>query len=423
MLRLAQTSAETLLLTAPLLLAPTDASSVPALALLVLAGLSTLSRYSSATCGALAGTSLLTDWSVDDGIARLLTFLATLLLALSIASIRTRHRNALTPFSALLAMLLTLPYLRPFVRRTLLYASIASFPFSTASKAPIYSISDFEAVVITLLFGLTQELASAGPKAPSLLDPSLTATLTVLSSATSMALTMIFIQTFCPESGLRGKRMEWVFIAVTLCSLLRLYHSLLIQLEQNPLVWLICFVSAKQRWRVLFCWVALLGLSLPMIGRIAIQKRMSLAVTRKLFHFLACLLFTPVLILDADMMNLSFGIALSLLIVLETVRFIRCTVMYKYIEKYYSPFCGEIGGRHTLHHIYLLGGCALPSIFFSLRLTKQNPLVPFLGILTLCIGDSFVSVHHAALLLTSAFLGCNHRNTFREPNTAMAAIV
>lgn len=395
MLELAQTQSsflETLLLAAPLVYTPTPSpSAVPALVLLGLASFSTLSHFSSATCGALVGASLLLDWSVDDDFARLLVFLATLLFALIISSLRKRHRNPLTIFSALLVFILTLPYLRPFATRTLLYASIACIPFSNASMTADYDISDFEAVLITLIFGLTQELSSSVTQSPMLVDRSLCVGLLALSSVSRTALTVIFIQTFTPRSIWQGKRVEWMFFSVSICHLAGLYTSLLFLFKQDPFLGLIDFIFMKQRWSVLFCWSALLGVSLPMIGRIAVHRRVSLAVVRKLFHFLACLLFTPVLIFDPEMMNFSFSIALSLMIMLETVRFIRCTVIFEYIEKYYSPFCGEIGGRNTLHHIYLLGGCAMPSLFHSLRLVKQMPLVPFLGILTLCIGDSFVS--------------------------------
>ena len=122
-----------------------------------------------------------------------------------------------------------------------------------------------------------------------------------------------------------------------------------------------------------------------------VNKNLSISVIRKLFHFLAALLFTPVLIFDMELMNLSFCLALSLLIVVELIRYLRCPLFYDSVESYYSSFCSQDGGRKTLHHLYLLGGCAAPSIVHSLQKDKRAELFPFLGIVTLCIGDSFVS--------------------------------
>ena len=403
---------ETLLLTVPLILAPTPAPSlVPALLFLWIASLSTIGLYSSATCGALVITSLMMDGSVHNYIDRLLLFLAAMLFALTVVSLRMRQRRILVMSSAAVAFAMTLPFLRPATRRTFFYASLACLPFSNTSMARVYNISDFEVVVISLLFGITQVLAASVIPASVPVDRSIYLGLSTLASASRAALTIVFTQTFASRTLLQGKWMDWVFLSVCVLHLVQLHQTLLEVFQQDPFLWLLGFLSTHQRWSVLCAWTLLLGVSLPVIGNIATSKQIPLSVIRKLFHFLACLLFAPVLILDSEMMNLSFCIALSLLILLETARFLRCSVIFEFLEKYYSPFCGDSGGKVTLHHIYLLGGCALPSLFYSLRITGQTALAPFLGILTLCIGDSFVSLHHGCQLYLSYYRALSSEHT------------
>ena len=157
-------------------------------------------------------------------------------------------------------------------------------------------------------------------------------------------------------------------------------------------------------------------------------RRKRVIIARKYFHLVAMLLFTPIMLLDPDMMALSYAIAISLLIVIEMVRgwiinegdkgetFNNSDSALSW-NRFYIAFLDEkdsaaAKGGLAVTHIALIMGCALslwvnqllqqmrisssedwpPSRFtediWSSSDDKFLAQLPFLGLVVLGVGDS-----------------------------------
>ncbi|KAL7544185.1 hypothetical protein ACHAWF_007563 [Thalassiosira exigua] len=189
------------------------------------------------------------------------------------------------------------------------------------------------------------------------------------------------------------------------------------------------FIGNVSRVAVLGYWAGILALFLPLASVLALwiaagstsdisqstkdvsctrdmKQRVTLA--RKYFHFVAILLFTPITFIDSDMMALSYAIAAALLILLEVtveagIVETNVTSSWSYI---YTIFLDEkdssaAHGGLAVTHIALISGCALPlwvqqllecTSMSSIKTLESPetlmPLLPFLGVLFLGIGDS-----------------------------------
>lgn len=156
----------------------------------------------------------------------------------------------------------------------------------------------------------------------------------------------------------------------------------------NPVEWLWNFLTQRQRTLVLAFWSTLLAACIPLIHWTATHTRLPLVITRKLFHFLACLLFIPIIATDIEMMTVSFSIALAIQLVLEVACSLDTPVITDHLKAFYALFQGD---KRSLHHLYLVLGCALPVFFRGIFHGKARGTGPLLGVLTVGIGDSFVS--------------------------------
>ena len=131
-------------------------------------------------------------------------------------------------------------------------------------------------------------------------------------------------------------------------------------------------------------------------------RKKRVIIARKYFHLVAILLFAPVTWLDPDMMALSYGIAIALLIVLEMVRGWTFTDDNDWeagaLSDFYMIFLDEkdssaAKGGLAVTHIALIVGCAFP-LWASQLLHPTDTqdaflaLLPFLGVVVLGIGDS-----------------------------------
>ncbi len=146
-------------------------------------------------------------------------------------------------------------------------------------------------------------------------------------------------------------------------------------------------------------------------------------IARKYFHLVAILLFTPITWLDPDMMSLSYAIVVALLIVIEMIRgwtgnncstvdqnkgdFYEITKQSWTWNNFYMAFLDEkddsaANGGLVVTHIALIFGCAFPLwvnqwLQYAKGSTLQSDnilltLLPFLGILSLGVGDSISAI-------------------------------
>ena len=172
-------------------------------------------------------------------------------------------------------------------------------------------------------------------------------------------------------------------------------------LHQSLISWLLGFIYKPLRLYILFYWAALLVISLPAIGSVARSNSLPLIIIRKLFHALACLLFAPVIYLDLDFMRLSFSISCSLLLFIEILRNLFLSLFKNIINNYFDLFIdSEKSSKLSMNHFYLLFGCGVPCFIQYYRLQGGAAFLPFVGLLSIGVGDSFVNFYHLSIKRT-----------------------
>lgn len=120
--------------------------------------------------------------------------------------------------------------------------------------------------------------------------------------------------------------------------------------------------------------------------------------TRKIFHILIVFVFVPGLIYQCTFLFVASGIALALLIVLETMRVIRLAPVYEVLEEAVRSFIDEKdAGLIALTPIYLLVGCSTPIWLHScpcdLTDSAGFELIPLMaGVISVGIGDTAASI-------------------------------
>lgn len=120
--------------------------------------------------------------------------------------------------------------------------------------------------------------------------------------------------------------------------------------------------------------------------------------TRKIFHILVVLVFVPGLIYQCTFLFVASGVALALLIVLETMRIIQLKPFYLVLETAVRSFIDEKdAGYVALTPIYLLVGCSMPMWLHpcpcDLTDSAGFELIPLLaGVVSVGIGDTFASI-------------------------------
>jgi len=130
-------------------------------------------------------------------------------------------------------------------------------------------------------------------------------------------------------------------------------------------------------------WFASLLISLPLIHFFASNQR--LIITRKLYHILALIMFSPAIVLAPQFISLSFGFACGILLLLEYVRICRVPPFGNWLHIYLTSYTDSRDqGPVILTHIYLLVGCAFPLWVFP----DGASLAPFAGLIILGAGDA-----------------------------------
>lgn len=167
--------------------------------------------------------------------------------------------------------------------------------------------------------------------------------------------------------------------------------------------WLTDFLTEKEDgferfWGLLYWAGVLIVGSYPTFALISLpsEKKPSVVVARKWFHFIAVLLFGPVTWQFPQLMSLSYAIAVCLLILLETLRSDA-----PLLQSFYSAFIDDRkdnSGQLIVSHIFLIIGCAAPlwvSEVLSNRSSSpssSSPLVTEFGVLCIGIGDAMGAV-------------------------------
>ena len=166
----------------------------------------------------------------------------------------------------------------------------------------------------------------------------------------------------------------------------------------RPVAWLVGFLMAEGARRMTTCvfWIALIGACVAAMllalhrsrrttqdsGASKPDKKrqdrgvLSSYAVRKTYHALAVAIFAPVTLWQPWMMRLSFGVAISAFVVLESVRALRVKPLGQALHDFIVAHVdARDGGVLVCTHIYLLLGCALPT-WVTVDLSRGGPPPP-----------------------------------------------
>ncbi|GFO20142.1 dolichol kinase [Plakobranchus ocellatus] len=210
----------------------------------------------------------------------------------------------------------------------------------------------------------------------------------------------------------------WKFISIYSIFAAAAFFFLQLILPENPLVWLIYYISDSCNrvflivvWLILMAitliWVANQSLALDQIQAIKgkgccnhqetsnsktqdttpVTTRL---IARKMFHIFIVLVYVPGLMVDPHLLLLASIAVFGVFVVVEAARALQVPVMGTYINDMQKLFVDERDQGHVfLTHIYLLLGMSLPlwmspSLLFSKRASPET----YAGVLALGVGDT-----------------------------------
>lgn len=108
-------------------------------------------------------------------------------------------------------------------------------------------------------------------------------------------------------------------------------------------------------------YTGLIGLTVATVQWQMNRTEQSNTRTRKIFHGLIVFVFVPGLVYQCALLFVASGIALAVMLVLETMRIIRLTPIHNVLEQAVKCFIDEKdAGLVALTPIYLLIGCSAP---------------------------------------------------------------
>ncbi|KAF3319903.1 dolichol kinase [Carex littledalei] len=161
----------------------------------------------------------------------------------------------------------------------------------------------------------------------------------------------------------------------------------------HPLLWVINFVFTSPLERLALCsyWICIIGISVFRFYNISKQSKTERILLRKYYHLVAVLLFVPALIFQPSFLDLAFGTALMVFLLLEMIRVWEIWPLGKMVHQFMNAFTDHRDSDVLIvSHFSLLLGCALPKWMSSGF--NDRPLAPFAGILSLGIGDTMASM-------------------------------
>ncbi|KAI3738671.1 hypothetical protein L2E82_28751 [Cichorium intybus] len=161
----------------------------------------------------------------------------------------------------------------------------------------------------------------------------------------------------------------------------------------HPFLWVFKFVFSEPHKRLSLCvyWMAVICASVLRFYNISKNSKIERILLRKYYHLVAVLMFVPALIFQPLFLNLAFGAALGVFLVLEIIRVWRIWPLGPLVHQFMNAFTDHRDSDILIvSHFSLLLGCALP-IWMSSGF-NDRPLAPFAGILSLGIGDTMASM-------------------------------
>ncbi|CAM8943065.1 unnamed protein product [Rhodiola kirilowii] len=161
----------------------------------------------------------------------------------------------------------------------------------------------------------------------------------------------------------------------------------------HPILWIVRFVFSEPLKRLSLCfyWVSLICVAVLRFYSISKHSKVERILLRKYYHLMAVCMFLPAVIYQPMFLDLAFGAALAVFLVLEIIRIWKMWPLGQLVHQFMTAFTDHRDSDILIvSHFSLLLGCALP-IWMSSGY-NDRPLAPFAGILSLGIGDTMASM-------------------------------
>ncbi|XP_076946458.1 dolichol kinase EVAN-like [Bidens hawaiensis] len=183
------------------------------------------------------------------------------------------------------------------------------------------------------------------------------------------------------------------FLAFILLAIVPLWMQFVQDFPVHPFLWVLEFVFSEPHKRLSLCvyWVVVICVSVLRFYNISKNSKIERILLRKYYHLVAVLMFVPAVIFQPSFLNLAFGAALGVFLILEIIRVWRIWPLGSIVHQFMNAFTDHRDSDLLIvSHFSLLLGCALP-IWMSSGY-NDRPLAPFAGILSLGIGDTMASM-------------------------------
>ncbi|XP_073102813.1 dolichol kinase EVAN isoform X3 [Elaeis guineensis] len=161
----------------------------------------------------------------------------------------------------------------------------------------------------------------------------------------------------------------------------------------HPLLWVFIFVFTDPLKRLALCiyWICVICASVLRFYNISKHSKIERILLRKYYHLVAVLMFLPALLFQPSFLDLAFGAALAVFLILEMIRVWKIWPLGHIVHQFMNAFTDHRDSEILIiSHFSLLLGCALPKWMSSGF--NDRPLAPFAGILSLGIGDTMASM-------------------------------
>ncbi|EGW31498.1 dolichol kinase [Spathaspora passalidarum NRRL Y-27907] len=164
-------------------------------------------------------------------------------------------------------------------------------------------------------------------------------------------------------------------------------------LGSNPVIWLYNYVKDEPRFGLLFSWLRLALVVIPLVFYLA--DKFSLNVKRKIWHVfvIVVLTFTPSILFDQiEFTLLSLYGVLIIFILVELLRLNEITQVGEFLAEQLSQFQDSKDVGINISYIYLLAGVTFPITYDYVINGNNVTIVRYFGLLTLGVGDTFASI-------------------------------
>ncbi|CAM8946099.1 unnamed protein product [Rhodiola kirilowii] len=185
----------------------------------------------------------------------------------------------------------------------------------------------------------------------------------------------------------------YVLLSFIVIAIMPMWMQFVQEFSVHPILCYIKFVFSEPLKRLSLCfyWVSLICVAVLQFYSISKHSKVERILLRKYYHLMAVCMFLPAVIYQPMFLDLAFGAAMAVFLVLEIIRIWRMWPLGQLVHQFMNAFTDHRDSDILIvSHFSLLLGCALP-IWMSSGY-NDRPLAPFAGILSLGIGDTMASM-------------------------------